>query len=70
MTRHSCSPDETVYVRLCHSNVCTNKVPSLPNDLGRASGILGRITNSAGLRMDRSLSGSASFPGVQGYLPS
>lgn len=64
MTRHSCSPDvETVYVRLCHSNVCTNKVPSLPNDLGRASGILGRITNSAGLRMDRSLSGSASFPG-------
>ena len=64
MTRHSCSPDvETVYVRLCHSNVCTNKVPSLPNDLGRASGILGRITNSAGLKMDRSLSGSASFPG-------
>lgn len=65
MHRHSCSPDvDVVYVRLVHSNIYTNKVPSLPSEVGRASGILGRITHhNSQLAMDRSQSGSASFPG-------
>lgn len=65
MHRHSCSPDvEVVYVRLVHNNIFTNKVPSLPSEVGRASGILGRITqHNSKLAMDRSQSGSAKFPG-------
>lgn len=65
MHRHSCSPDvDVVYVRLVHSNIYTNKVPSLPSEVGRASGILGRISHhNSNLAMDRSQSGSASFPG-------
>ena len=64
MHRHSCSPDvDVVYVRLVHNNIFTNKVPSLPSEVGRASGILGRITHhNSKLAMDRSQSGSAKFP--------